>query len=456
MQDFRFPELDALLTMQDLKPDDCYTRELNPLSSPLVHVKLPSETHAKFLSQRGILVKGVYEVWGHGHTYAALVESVDAFAEKDTVVSDASLSWKIQVDAFGLKLSMEEQTARRENFRHVLPFAGPVEMKNPALTFLILEDIGVDQQKTTPDRIFFLRALAGGEKNRGRGGARDLVDAQTLKRREYIGPTSMDAEMALIMCNMALVQPGSLVIDPFVGTGSVLVPCTTFGGICFGTDIDSRVLHGKAGKSIKSNFDQYKLRVPDLIRADNSRSPLRCPHYFDAVVCDPPYGIRAGARKSGRRDCAPANSTAPPPPPASVSSDQKPIKPKYGPRPIPDEWLENHIPATQPYAAEDVMRDLLVFAAKNLRVGGRVVYLLPTTYDYTDADLPTHPQLRVVGNSEERLTSKYARRLITMVKTVETSDIPSNLDDGFKSDFSFAKLREKIVASNKKPKTASD
>ncbi|RLO06192.1 hypothetical protein DYB28_014928 [Aphanomyces astaci] len=262
--------------------------------------------------------------------------------------------------------------------------------------------------------------------------------------------------MALIMCNMALVQPGSLVIDPFVGTGSVLVPCTTFGGICFGTDIDSRVLHGKAGKTIKSNFDQYKLRVPDLIRADNSRSPLRCPHYFDAVVCDPPYGIRAGARKSGRRDCAPANSTAPPPPPASVSSDQKPIKPKYGPRPIPDEWLENHIPATQPYAAEDVMRDLLVFAAKNLRVGGRVVYLLPTTYDYTDADLPTHPQLRVVGNSEERLTSKYARRLITMVKTVETSDIPSNLDDGFKSDFSFAKLREKIVASNKKPKTASD
>ncbi|RHY26858.1 hypothetical protein DYB32_007281 [Aphanomyces invadans] len=457
--DFRFPELDALLTMQSLVPEDCYTRELNPLSSPLVHVKLPSEQHAKFLSQRGILVKGVYEMWGHGQTYDELVTSVKAYAEKEIFVSDESLSWKIQVDAFGLKLSMEEQTARREKFRHVLPFAGPVAMKNPALTFLILEDIGVDQQKTEPDRIFFLRALAGGEKNRGRGGARDLVDMQTLKRREYIGPTSMDAEMALIMCNMALVQPGSLVIDPFVGTGSVLVPCTTFGGICFGTDIDSRVLHGKDGKTIKSNFDQYNLRVPDLIRADNSRSPLRCPHYFDAVVCDPPYGIRAGARKSGRREGPPENSTAVQPSPQLATDGPVPtktVKPKYGPRHIPEEWLENHIPATQPYAAEDVMRDLLEFAAKNLRVGGRVVYLLPTTYDYTDADLPTHPQLRVVANSEERLTSKYARRLITMVKTVELQGTTSNLDDGFKSDFSFAKLREKIIASNKKPKTSTD
>ncbi|KAF0688061.1 Aste57867_20285 [Aphanomyces stellatus] len=443
--DFRFPELDALLTMQSLKPEDCYTRELNPLSSPLVHVKLPSEEHAKFLSQRGILVKGVYEMWGHGTTYDELVQSVDTFQEKDVLVNDPTQSWKINVDAFGLKLSMDEQVARREKFRPVLPFAGPVQMKNPSLTFLILEDIGVDQATTTPDRIFFLRALAGGEKNRGRGGARDLVDAQTLKRRAYIGPTSMDAEMALIMCNMALVQPGDLVIDPFVGTGSVLVPCTTFGGICMGTDIDSRVLHGKNDKTIISNFHQYNLRVPDLVRADNSRSPLRCPNYFDAVVCDPPYGIRAGARKSGRRECSD---------PAVAAAVTSTNKPKYGPRTIPDEWIDSHIPATQPYAAEDVMNDLLVFAAQNLRVGGRVVYLLPTTYDYTDADLPTHPQLRVLGNSEEKLTSKYARRLITMEKTHHAASAAQAAN--FKSDFSFAKLREKIIDSNKKLKRDDD
>jgi hypothetical protein len=48
------------------------------------------------------------------------------------------------------------------------------------------------------------------------------------------------------MANMGLAQPGSLVIDPFVGTGSILVAASTFGSLCFGTDIDIRVLKGKS------------------------------------------------------------------------------------------------------------------------------------------------------------------------------------------------------------------
>ncbi|OQS00641.1 tRNA guanosine-2'-O-methyltransferase [Thraustotheca clavata] len=435
--DFRFPEIDALLTMQSLKPEDCYSREANPLSSPVVQIKLPSVEHAKFLSQRGILVKGVYEIWGHGKNYDEVVASVANFEDRQAIVANEQLSWKINVEAFGLKLSMEQQTERRERFRAILPFAGPVVMTNPSNTFLILEDIGVDESLMTPHRIFFLRTIAGAERNRGRGGARDLVDMQTLKRRAYIGPTSMDAEMALLMCNMALVNKGDLVIDPFVGTGSVLVPCATFGGICMGTDIDTRVLHGKNNKSIYSNFHQYNLPVPELVRADNSRTPLKCPGYFDAVVCDPPYGIRAGARKSGRRE-------RPDDPNTSLVSQTG--KAKYGPRVIPEEWLHNHIPATQPYAAEDVMNDLLTFAATNLRVGGRVVYLLPTTYDYTDDDLPVHPLLRVIANSEEKLTTKYARRLITMERVSECEAQVAIAKP--KKQFSFAKLRERIIETN--------
>jgi tRNA (guanine10-N2)-methyltransferase len=168
--------------MQSLQPKECYTRELNPLSSPLIHVKLPSEAHAKFLSQRGILVKGVYEIWGHGETYDDVITSLSKYPNLNTYLSDASLSWKINVDAFGLKLTMDEQIERRERFRDALPFAGPVELKDPTLTFLILEDIGVDEAKATPHHIYFLRALAGGEKNRGRGGARDLVNSLHANR----------------------------------------------------------------------------------------------------------------------------------------------------------------------------------------------------------------------------------------------------------------------------------
>lgn len=462
--DFRYPELEAVLTLQKLQFKDVVVGDVahlpDPESSPLLRIHLPSVQHAKFLSERGILVKGVYEVWGHTDAgeYEALVQSVASYGNplKQQIIDDANCSWRINVDAFGKKLSMTEQRARREHFRDVLPFEGPVMMKDSKETFLILEEIGVDQElhpEVKPKQIFFLREIAGSDKNRGRGGARDLVDQQTLKRRAYIGPTSMESEMALLMSNMALVQQNDLVIDPFVGTGSVLIPCGTHGAICFGTDIDIRVLLGtgvgvtgggaseeliteKDGQprvNVTTNFKQYGLPLPELIRADNSLSPImeRCRGYFDAVVCDPPYGIRAGARKSGRK-------------PSAKSQDQEDAiaqQDKFN-----DKRKQSYIPPTQPYAAEDVMSDLLAFAAETLREGGRLVYLLPTTYEYTDNDLPRHPKLHVIANSEQKLTMKYARRLITMVKRSDGQGAGDNVgaSTGAIGDASYSKLREKI------------
>lgn len=44
--------------------------------------------------------------------------------------------------------------------------------------------------------------------------------------------------------------------------------------------------------------------------------------------------------------------------------------------------LNPHIPQCVPYAIEDVLVDLVVFAAQTLLVGGRLVYWLPTTTEY--------------------------------------------------------------------------
>ena len=89
----------------------------------------------------------------------------------------------------------------------------------------------------------------------------------------------MDNKLSLVMANMGLVKKGSFVIDPFVGTGSILVPCTAFGGTCVGTDIDIRILRGKNGNNAFTNFDQYGLPHPDLIRLDFSLAgDLCCSH----------------------------------------------------------------------------------------------------------------------------------------------------------------------------------
>jgi tRNA G10 N-methylase Trm11 len=128
------------------------------------------------------------------------------------------------------------------------------------------------------------------------------------------------------------------------------------GAKCFGSDIDPRVLRGQmyagsADRSLDStkrdifeNFKSYNLEKPELIRMDNHlldrhiqlktnsgrvasssdrdrdidgadsnklRSYGSSSTYgevgildgmFDVIVTDPPYGIRAGAKKSGTAD----------------------------------------------------------------------------------------------------------------------------------------------------------
>jgi len=89
---------------------------------------------------------------------------------------------------------------------------------------------------------------------------------------------------------------------------------------------------------------QAGLSRPEVSRADNSMhsSIFKTEELYDAIVTDPPYGIRAGARRSG------------------VAKDKE-VKV------IPADRRHDHIPRTQVYEVCDVMMDLLGVAARSLR-----------------------------------------------------------------------------------------
>ena len=59
----------------------------------------------------------------------------------------------------------------------------------------------------------------------------------SFQTRRFIGNTTMDPQLSLLMSNLALVRNGGLVLDPFVGTGSLLVAAAQFGGYVMGGDI---------------------------------------------------------------------------------------------------------------------------------------------------------------------------------------------------------------------------
>jgi tRNA (guanine10-N2)-methyltransferase len=172
---------------------------------------------------------------------------------------------------------------------------GVIKMNNPEITFCVFEEY-LPGKASIPARVLFGRLVARG--------SRHLVEKYDLKKRHYIGTTSMDAELALVTANMALAAPGRMVYDPFVGTGSFIVSCAHFGALSLGSDIDGRQIRGKSGRSVLGNFHQYGLvgRYLDGFVSDLTNSPLRKTAFLDAIVCDPPYGVREGLKVLGSRD----------------------------------------------------------------------------------------------------------------------------------------------------------
>lgn len=167
-------------------------------------------------------------------------------------------------------------------------------MKDPEQIFRIFEDsdLGIDP----PRGIYFGRWIAASQ--------RHAINDYSLKRRNYISTTSMDSELALLSANLSLAAPGKLFYDPFVGTGSFPIACSHFGAVTMGSDIDSRMVRGKGGMDIRTNFRQYGLldKYVDGFVSDMTHTPLQKRRFLDGIICDPPYGVREGLRVLGSRD----------------------------------------------------------------------------------------------------------------------------------------------------------
>jgi tRNA (guanine10-N2)-methyltransferase len=210
------------------------------------------------------------------------------------------------------------------------------------------------------------------------------------------------------------------------------------GAYVVGTDIDIRVLRGKSSEeNIMANFQQFGLPRPELIRSDNAiyhRHFRTNQPIYDAIVCDPPYGIRAGARQSGSR--------------------------RANPTPVLEENRHTHIAQTKPYAVSDVMADLLDVAARTLVMGGRVVYIIPSFTDFNPQDdLPRHECLTLDHCCYQPLSADLGRRMVAMKKIApydpEKRDhyLATVWTNGPKSAEKCANIREKLIeAAKQKPR----
>lgn len=406
---FRLAELDALVDLLGFQ----FEWIERSSSLPWVVVELAGEKEAAMLLSRSVSIKFGFELWAEGGTMDEFFTNLHKVPVEDhAALFSEEVTFKMQVEVFNKKLSGDEKVARIESLltdhATALPFRGTVSLASPDVTLCYLEfwpepqnrpqELEEKRTEQRPERLMLGRKVGEGR--------RESITKLSIKTRKFIGNTTMDPELSLLMANMAQVSGGSLVLDPFVGTGSLLIAAAEFGGLVLGADIDYLTLHARSrpsrvgqkvravDESMSANFRQYGLdsRYLGVIAGDSSRPPWRPGPWLDCIVTDPPYGIRETTYRVGTEK--------------DFSGQEVSLK---------DQWAEKHIPEKVSYSLYHLLLDLLQFAASHLRQGGRLVYWLPVIRQvYTPELAPAHPCLALKADCEQVLSSHSSRRLIVM------------------------------------------
>ena len=103
-------------------------------------------------------------------------------------------------------------------------------------------------------------------------------------KRPFFYPGSMNPKLARCMVNLSRVKEGQLVLDPFCGTGGILIEAGLIGCKVVGSDIYWKM---KNGTSI--NLDYYG--ITDYRTFNLDVRELKMYEKVASVVTDPPYGI---------------------------------------------------------------------------------------------------------------------------------------------------------------------
>ncbi|KAI0335002.1 tRNA guanosine-2'-O-methyltransferase [Cubamyces sp. BRFM 1775] len=411
--EFRIPELESIAELHGFSIKFPDSPEDKKTARPFMVLGLESEEHARILSERCILIKYICEFYARGKTYEELHRENRLRAHQWHKYA-ADTSFKFMVTAFNHTIPQWRQKDVVEGFAY-MDFQGKIDMKNPEIILTCFEEYrdkhGTTRAKDEGDgefeEVWFGRLIEVGM-------ARSLVKKFDVKKRVYYGNTSMEAEMSLLMANQTLASPGKLIYDPFIGTGSMAYTTAHFGAFVYGSDIDGRQMRGKVKPpGIIRAAAQYGIanRIMDLCTFDVTQNPWRCGGLFDAIVTDPPYGVRAGAKRLGRKNERPTREGPPP---------------VHAPR--PDD--QPYIPPTRPYELSELARDLVLLARYMLKPRGRLVFFLPTvTEEYKEVDVEAMlcEGMELVANSLQDFGS-WGRRLITIRKTTAENYPPPTFD----------------------------
>ncbi|GAA94401.1 uncharacterized protein L969DRAFT_89817 [Mixia osmundae IAM 14324] len=387
LHEFVWPDVQSIADYFGI--DMALAEPIDNLAPRFFLVWLPDEYAARQIGSRAAALSCVIRLWAHGTSIASLQDALRQDPELWQPFVESS-TWRITLDTAYHHFDYDDKQRILNSFGF-LDFRADIDLNQPDLDMSVF-------LLASPDDHSIRRAFAGQVICQGQ---RHLIAQYDVKQRLYIGNTTMQSEVSLYMSNQALAGPGKILYDPFMGTGSSVYTSAHYGASVLGSDIDGRHMRGKTNVGIRQCAFEYGLSdiaVLDLAVFDINLHPWRTGELFDAIITDPPYGVRAGARKLGRK--------------GELSQE-----PRLMPNGVYSHLQDDYRPPSVGWEMSEVLQELLSVSLYLLKPGGRLVYFLPTEdAAYKDSDVPQLAGLKLLHNSSQNF-GKWSRRLITMEKT---------------------------------------
>jgi tRNA (guanine10-N2)-dimethyltransferase len=152
---------------------------------------------------------------------------------------------------------------------------GPVSLNHPEVEYRAI---------LSEDRCYFGRVLFSFDRGFS-------FDSRNPGKRDFFHPGVMMPRMARTLVNLALAKEGQILLDPFCGTGGILIEAGLLGLHPVGSDFDPLMVQG-ATRNLQSA--SYMIAdATNLPFSDNS---------IDCIVTDFPYGQSVCIRKTDSMD----------------------------------------------------------------------------------------------------------------------------------------------------------
>lgn len=404
-EDFRAQELEAIaeLLQIELKIKN-YDRD-----SPFLEVDLQNEDDAKRLISRSILARAIYRIYSQAPT-------LEELHRKNRNVNFSDLmgkSFKVEFSTFRSTRSYHSKMEEILRLSY-MNLDGPIKMKGSEVTLVFIESY--EPKSRALEYVWFTKLIGISD--------RTAMDKYNLKKRRHVGTTSFDAELALVTSNLAQVQKGDLVYDPFSGTGSFPLAAAHHGAYVYASDIDIRPLHKYA-----DNFDQYGTSNKFLggLEMDFTHNAFHPRLKLDAIICDPPYGVRERIVVCGAAD-----------PERFKGKENIVIENELSHR------RRDYIATKKPYELSMMINDLFEFASARLNEHRRLSFWLPLEEGEAETTkIPLHKDLDFKSICIQKF-AKWERWLLTYQRRPYGEigeERPVELDDDFREKY-FARYRK--------------